>query len=91
MGMEPWKRKIFKNSPMRIRKLLANLEATKRVKTRRGGDYQAHYEQIDMEQILFKNHPEKKLNQLNQLLVACRSSIPYYREVLPEKPLLNMN
>jgi phenylacetate-CoA ligase len=88
--MKPWKRTIFRRSPLCIRKVLANLEAVKRNGTRHGGDYKKHYENIDMLRILSEDHPDEKLERLNALLAACRTNIPCYRESIPTEELTSV-
>ncbi|BES66335.1 hypothetical protein SANA_27740 [Gottschalkiaceae bacterium SANA] len=82
MGMKPWKRAIFKLAPLDIRKVLANLEAVKRNKTRHGGEYQRHYENIDVLRILSEDHSIEKLKRLNRLLASCRKHVPYYQGLI---------
>ena len=90
MGMKPWKRTIFRIAPLPIRKVLANLEAKQRNKTRHGGDYQKHYENIDVLKILSEDHSLEKLSRLNRLLESCRSNISYYRELISDGELKSL-
>ena len=87
MGMKAWKRTVFRHSPMFMKRVLANMEASNRLKTRRGGDYMKHYESIDVYRILSENTNEEKLKKLNQLLATARKNILYYQEILPENDL----
>ena len=87
MGMKPWKRAIFKLAPLGIRKVLANLEAVRRNKTRHGGEYHKHYKDINVLRILSEDHSVEKLERLNRLLASSRNDIPYYKELIVDGQL----
>lgn len=90
MGMKSWKRKVFRFSPMPVKRLLANMEAINRLGIRRGGEYESHYAAADIKQILMENTSEEKLHRLNRLIGEARANIPYYRSVLPEGELRSL-
>ncbi|QRN85520.1 phenylacetate--CoA ligase family protein [Clostridia bacterium] len=59
---------------------MANLEAYRRIRVRRGGDYQADYQSLDLLEMLQENQEEKQLLLLNELLSYIGKNIPYYQE-----------
>jgi phenylacetate-CoA ligase len=65
---------------------MANVEAYRRLRVRRGGDYQKNYQDIDLPAMLVGGREEVQLQLLNGLLAHIRQVIPYYQEeILPER------
>lgn len=85
MGMKAWKRGAFRYSPMPVKQILANMEAIKRLRVRRGGDYEKHYQSIDVEGALSFETKEEKLRRLNELIAAAIENIPHYRHTIAGK------
>ncbi len=87
MGMKSWKRNVFRFSPVPVKRLLANMEAVRRLGIRRGGEYENHYAAMDIKRLLMEDRSEEKLRRLNQLIGEARANIPYYKGVLPDVDL----
>ncbi len=73
-----WIKKLYIKAPYSLKRLMANVEAYRRLRLRRGGDYQKHYQEIDLPAILAGGREEVQLQLLNGLLAHIRKVIPYY-------------
>lgn len=80
-----WTKELYKRAPYSLKRLMANVEAYRRLRVRHGGDYQENYRTIDLKAMLAGGSEELQLQLLNDLLAHIRKAIPYYQEAnLPE-------
>ncbi len=88
----PAQQQIYDSSPRWLQRVLVNAEAVRREWFRRHGDYQrlvadhdpAWYYRSRAEQEAYQ------LARLNHLLAAARRRVPYYRDILPDRPLSSL-
>lgn len=89
----PAQQQIYDAAPPWLQRVLVNAEAVRREWFRRHGDYRrlvmahdpAWYYRPRAEQEAWQ------LAQLNRLLAEVRRRVPYYRRVLPERPLATLS
>lgn len=90
----PSQHQIYLASPRVVRRLLANLEAWRRDRLRRYGDYAGALATYDPSWYARTSPAAQQAYQfprLLQLVAAARSHVPYYRSRLPELPLRSLD
>lgn len=88
----PSQQQIYDTAPRWLQRVLVNAEAVRREWFRRHGDYQRLVAAHDPAWY-YRSRAEQEawqLAQLNRLLVEARRRVPYYRRVLPDRPLASL-
>lgn len=88
----PSQQQIYDTAPRWLQRVLVNAEAVRREWFRRHGDYRRLVAAHDPAWY-YRSRAEQEawqLAQLNRLLVEARRRVPYYRRVLPDRPLASL-
>ena len=84
----PWptRQQIYDASPRFIQRVLVNLEAYRRERYRRYGDYEAEVAKYDPSWYVHDLGVQEayQVKQVNELLQTARRTVPHYRQSLPD-------